>query len=272
MDVNNATVMPKSLADAQSLVDTVNNFAEELRMAGLVQRDFLPTSMPDCDKFDWGTVFIPAEWVSGDIYDVSRIDEDHVGFYVADVVGHGMPAALLTMFLKQALIMRQTTGNSYEIFPPSEVLRNLNLRITEQKLSGNQFATCCCCLMNIKTLELTYSRAGHPYPVLLRKGMPPQQLESQGSLLGIFEQAVYEQNTIQLEEGDKLIIYSDGAEPYIGAFDDSSGFGFTSRFKDLAKLDMKGFTANFNEIIHDQKVNPSGCDDITMLGLEIKEK
>ena len=63
----------------------------------------------------------PTAWVSGDIYDITRLDEEHVGFYVADVVGHGIPAALLTIFLKQAMIMRETVGGSYKIYSPSDV-------------------------------------------------------------------------------------------------------------------------------------------------------
>ena len=107
----------KNSVNAQALAD---NLAEQLRMAGLVQRDFLPTKLPNCDQLQWATTFWPAEWVSGDIYDVARLDEQHIGFYIADVVGHGMPAALLTIFLKQTLIMRETTGNKYRIFSPAQ--------------------------------------------------------------------------------------------------------------------------------------------------------
>ena len=112
--------------------------------------------------------------MSGDIYDVARVDEKHIGFYIADVDGHGMPAALLTMYLKQAIMMRETTGNSYRVFQPEKVLAKLNLRMTEQKLSGNQFVTCCYCLLNIETLELTFARGGHPYPILIRSGCHSQ--------------------------------------------------------------------------------------------------
>ncbi|MHC4293446.1 MAG: PP2C family protein-serine/threonine phosphatase [Planctomycetota bacterium] len=105
--------LTQQLCVTETLVD---NLAEQLRLAGSVQRDFLPTSLPEGEKVKWANVFLPAEWVSGDIYDVIRIDENHIGFYIADVVGHGIPAALLTIFLKQALIMRQTVDNSYHIF------------------------------------------------------------------------------------------------------------------------------------------------------------
>ena len=212
---------------------------------------------------------MPAEWVSGDIYDVTRVDEEHIGFYIADVVGHGIPAAILTIFLKQALVMRQTIGNSYVIFPPAEVMKNLNVRITGQKLSGYQFATCCYCLLNTRTLRLTYSRAGHPYPVLLRGGSQPKQLQIQGPLLGIFKKAEYTQQSIQLQPGDKLVLYSDGAEPFIGTFDERVGFSFREQFINIIDLPVVEMVEKFNTFTQNETIDPAEVDDVTMLGLEI---
>jgi sigma-B regulation protein RsbU (phosphoserine phosphatase) len=257
------------LADQLNITEAlVENLSEQLRLAGLVQRDFLPAHLPNTDRIKWATNFLPAEWVSGDIYDIARLDEKNIGFYVADVVGHSMPAALLTMFLKQALVMRQTIGDHYQIFQPSDVMKNLNLRMTGQKLSGYQFATCCYCLLDVETLTMTYSRAGHPYPLLIRDGKP-QQLEIRGSLLGVFEQAMYVQQTAQLQAGDKLIIYSDGAEPFIGAFDDKKGFLFTDDFMQLLKYPVNELLDRFNLLTQKQPIQPSEVDDITLIGLEI---
>lgn len=253
--------MTKALAD---------NLAEQLRLAGLVQQDFLPTRLPNSDQVRWATIFLPAEWVSGDIYDVVRIDEQHIGFYVADVVGHGMPAALLTIFLKQALVMRETVGNNYRLFSPAEVVKNLNVRMAAQKLSGYQFATCCYCLLNTKTLQLTYARAGHPYPILIRSGQPLEQLEVRGSLLGIFEQAEYIQQTVQLQPGDKLLLYSDGAEPFIGRFDEKGRFNFGDEFHKIRDLSIVEIVDALNARVQSQELEPAEVDDITVMGLEIR--
>ena len=247
----------------------VDNLAEQLRLAGLVQQDFLPTRLPNCDGLRWATIFLPAEWVSGDIYDIARIDEQHIGFYVADVVGHGIPAALLTIFLKQALVMRETTESTYRIFSPAEVMKNLNVRMAAQKLSGYQFATCCYCLLNIKTLQLTYARAGHPYPVFIRGQEQPQQLEIRGSLLGVFEQSEYIQQTIQLQPGDKLLLYSDGIEPFIASFDDLTGFNFNEKFHEIKDLPILEMFDSLNTLAQNQKIEPSQLDDITAVGFEV---
>jgi len=266
LHTNNHTGLAEQLAAIEQFVDTLS---EELHMAGLVQRDFLPTHLPNTKGLSWAVTFMPVEWVSGDIYDIARIDEEHIGFYVADAVGHAMPAALLTMFIKQALVMRETIGNRHRVFSPVEVISALNARMTAQKLSGHQFATCCYCLLNVKTLELTYARAGHPYPILLRPDQEPQQLELRGALLGIFENSEYLQSTIQLESGDRLLIYSDGAEPFIGTFDELTGFCFSEEFLQIKDLPLSEMMDKFGEIARTKKIAQSEIDDVTALVLEI---
>jgi sigma-B regulation protein RsbU (phosphoserine phosphatase) len=262
----NVSDVTQQLCVTETLVD---NLAEQLRLAGAVQRDFLPTSLPDCEKANWANVFLPAEWVSGDIYDVVRIDENHVGFYIADVVGHGVPAALLTIFLKQALIMRQTEGKNYHVFSPVEVMKRLNTRMTKQKFSGYQFATCCYCLLNTQSLELTYSRAGHPYPIHITADGSPKQLEIEGPLLGIFPDAEYTQDTVQLNPGEKLLLYSDGAEPIIGDFNDKTGFNFTREFYQLKNLSIIEVMDRLNKLALDRRIDMSELDDITLVGFEL---
>ena len=264
------TIYKNKLAEQLSMTGAlVDNLTEQLRLAGLVQQDFLPTQLPNTDTIKWATVFLPAEWVSGDIYNIVRIDENHIGFYVADVVGHGMPAALLTIFLKQALVMRATVNNTYHIFSPADVMKNLNKRMSSQKLSGYQFATCCYCLLNIETLELSYARAGHPYPIFLRQGEQPRQLEVRGSLLGVFKDADYTDDKIQLQPGDKILLYSDGAETFIGSFDDLTGFHFTNEFRELKDLPIVEMMDRFNTLAQNQTIDPSEVDDITAIGFEV---
>ena len=139
-----------------------------------------------------------------------------------------------------------------------------------QKLSGYQFATCCYCLLNTETLELTYCRAGHPYPILIRPGEGPQRLEIKGSLLGIFGQSEYIQQTVQLQPGDKLLLYSDGAEPFICSYDDNADFHLSEEFSNIMNLPIVEMKDRFRELTQDQKIDPAEVDDITMVGFEIR--
>ncbi len=250
--------------------DALDNLTEQLRLAGLVQRDFLPARLPDCNEAQWAVSFTPAEWVSGDIYDVARIDEQHIGFYLADAVGHSMPAALLTIFIKQAMAMRETIGNKYRIFTPAEVVKNLNLKMLGQKLSGYQFATCCYCLLNIWTRHLTFARAGHPYPILFHRGQPPQQLQTRGSLLGVFDNAEFVQHTVQLEAGDRLLLYSDGAESVIGRNIGSEQFRFTDELLAMNDASITEIVDKLTELAKNRPLDPAEVDDMTLLGLEIR--
>ena len=255
--------------DQNNLAAIAEEMASQLQMAGRVQKDFLPAELPNTEHLRWSAVFMPADWVSGDIYDVARLDENHIAFYIADAVGHSMPAALLTIFLKQAIVMRQTIGSEYEIFSPAEVMTNLNHRIIQQHFSGCQFVTCCYCLLNTDTFEFTYARAGHPYPILIRNGCGPEQLQIRGPLLGIFENSEFAQETIQLNPSDKLILYSDGAEPLIGTSRDGESFDYSADFLRLKDTDAEQFMSEFEVIAMNNKDSLPEIDDITALTLQI---
>jgi len=201
---------------------------EEMRLAARLQRDFLPRRLPEVGCVRFAVLYRPLGWVSGDIYDVARLDETHVGFYVADAVGHGMPAALLTMFIKQALRTKRIAGHSYEILPPEVSLAQLNEAICEQNLSSCQFCTAVYCVLDVKTLSLTCARAGHPEPLLLRADGSRQSLAASGSLLGVFAEERYEPLTVPLAPGDRLVLYSDGVEDAL-----ADRPGDRSRFADM---------------------------------------
>jgi phosphoserine phosphatase RsbU/P len=264
-----AQILPKVENDNANKALMADMMAEQLKMAGRVQRDFLPSHLPNTNKIHWATLFKPAEWVSGDIYDIARLDETHIGFYIADAVGHSLPAALLTIFLKHEMVMRETIDNTYRIFEPIEVIQNLNRRMTQQKLSGCQFATCCYCLLNMDTLKLSFARGGHPYPVLMNRDGQIRQLQLRGPLLGIFEQAEYLQDSVQLEKGDKLFLYSDGIEPLVGKFDSNAGFIFTEEFKSIRSMPVKEALEAINTMVEAKTFTAAEADDITVVGMEI---
>ena len=245
-----------------------SDMSEQMKIASQVQRDFLPKILPNSEKFLWSTFYQPADWVSGDIYDVQRLDEKHIGFYIADAMGHSVPAALLTIFIKQAMVMRQTYGNTYEIFQPAEVIAKLNEKMFSQGLSGCSFATVCYCLLNIEKNTLTYARGGHPYPVLVRNG-EPMQLECKGGLVGVFDSNTFEQETIQLEHSDKIFLYSDGAEAVVGGCHDSARFEFCDDFMRISKLTIDDMVTQFGRLAAEGDIDQAHIDDITAVGLEI---
>ena len=90
-----------------------------------------------------------------------------------------------------------------------------------------------------------------------------------GSLLGIFKESEYIQQTVQLRSGDKLLLYSDGAEPCIGSFDEAAGFRFSDEFCGIKDLPLVEMFDKFNTLAQNKEIDPAEVDDITAVGLEI---
>ncbi len=188
---------------------------EELRMAVKIQREFLPKQLPEPNGFGFDVLWRPASYVSGDIYDVVRLDEHHVGVFIADAVGHGVPAALVSIFIKQSLQTRQITpgiGKGYRVLPPGEALAGLNRAMIELDAGSASLGTAAYGVIDTRTQRLTIARAGHPAPLLLRGNGETQWLEPDGAMLGIFPEEVFEELVIDLDDGDRFLLYSDGFE------------------------------------------------------------
>ncbi|MCG8409383.1 MAG: serine/threonine-protein phosphatase [Phycisphaerales bacterium] len=185
----------------------------ELQLASRLQRDFLPKSLPHRGPFRFETMFRPCSWVSGDIFDIFRLDEKHWGFYLADAVGHGVAAGLLTMYIKYAIRPKRILRNGYELVPPSEVLRHLNDLLIAQGLPDSQFISGWYGMINAETLELKYAVAGHPPALFIDGEGDIRELHGDGCLLGINAGETFSDETISLDPGHRVLVYSDGLEP-----------------------------------------------------------
>ena len=244
---------------------------DELRLAARLQQDFLPKTLPQLGKVRFHTLFRPAGYVSGDLYDVMRLDERHVGFYIADAVGHGMPAALLTMFIKQALVTKEIMPGGYRLLKPSESMTRLNNSLVDQNLANATFATALYGMINVHTLEMTLACAGHPRPMLLRGDEPMQDIPTHGGLLGVFPEETYADLSIKLQPGDRLLIYTDGVEV---AFCEDASTGDPERWRqELAarrSLSSETLLAEFAECADKQSGSLEPKDDLTVILMEIE--
>ena len=243
---------------------------EEMQLAARLQRDFLPQKLPQVDGIEFAVIFRPASWVSGDIYDVSQLDEDHVGFYVADAMGHGLPAALMTMFIKRALVTKEIDGHSYRLIEPGEALGRLNRDLAGQELSNFQFATCCYGILNTRTLELRVACGGHPPPMQISQKGQVHELQVAGSLMGVFDDLDYATETFQLNPGDKLLIYSDGVEEGFVNEGPDKPLRFREEFGNLKHYDISAMCAKFVHVVEAQVGSLHPRDDMTILGVEIE--
>lgn len=190
----------------------VDRMHEELHLAAQAQREFLPAELPRLNGISVAALWRPAAYVSGDIYDVIRLDEDHLGIFIADAVGHGLSAALMTMVILQSLNTKEISGNTWRIVPPGEVLAHLNAQLIRHKGSPARFATGAYAVVDCRRRQMQIAGAGHPHPLLLRADGRVEALETHGGLLGVFNDETYDERTVELQVGDRLLLYSDGFE------------------------------------------------------------
>src|SRR5207247_10745740 len=114
---------------------------QELELARRLQVSFLPQRLPEVPPARFAVHYLLCGQVGGDFYDVFRLDENHVGFYVADAMGHGVPASLLTIFVKKGVRAKEVFGQQYRLVPPGEVLARLNKELIDLTLSEHPFIT-----------------------------------------------------------------------------------------------------------------------------------
>ena len=177
---------------------------KELETARKIQISILPFSVPQLAGLDIAARYIPMTAVAGDFYDFIVVDEKHLGILVADVSGHGMPAALIASMLKIALAAEMANAAD-----PAQVLSGLN-----QTLCGkfqHHFITAAYLFVDMLKGTLTYAGAGHP-PLLLwsQSSEGVRDVVENGLFLGKFPWATYTSRELPLNAGDWCLLYTDG--------------------------------------------------------------
>jgi len=197
----------------------------ELRVARNIQNRLLPQrfpAFPDRREFDLYAVNDPVRTVAGDFYDYFLVDDSTLAVCIADVSGKGVPASLfmaVTSTLVRNLAPRCDT--------PGQVLFEANRQLLRDS-EGAMFVTLLLGFYNIHTGEMRYANAAHPLPYLLAANQPPKQVgRSTGTVLGMVDDAGFEDDVTVIEPGSSLVFYTDGvpeARGPGGRFLDDEGF------------------------------------------------
>jgi len=199
-----------------SLSGQIAHLHDELSLASAIQRGLIPT-LPPSTSMQFGVVYRPAGYVSGDIFGVTALSDRRTGFFLADAVGHGVPAALLTMLIHRSMRFDAGRRRDEGEAGPADLLRRLNSELLNCKSTSQLFATAVCGIIDDQTLEVTLACAGHPSPVCLKPSGEVESIDEGGPLLGVFPDDDYPEARFRLTPGETLLIYSDGLEM---AFDD----------------------------------------------------
>jgi serine phosphatase RsbU (regulator of sigma subunit) len=237
----------------------------ELELASRIQSSFLPQSLPELPQVRFAVEYRPIGHVGGDFYDVFRLDERHIGFYVADAMGHGVGASLLTIFVKRGVRGKEIIGQNYRLVPPDEVLQRLNHDFLDQALSDAPFITMLYGLFDFGSGMLQFSRAGHPYPLYVPREGPPQFQQMDGSLLGVFA-TKYSRRSQRMGPGDKILFFTDAIDT--ARFGDCpagtpSLLAAVERFRELPAKEF------VQRLAIDLFLQEKQTDDLTLLVMEV---
>jgi len=218
------------IQQSKDLERQLTSLTYDLDMAARIQQKILKQDFPvyqDDPRFDIFAHMMAAKHVGGDFYDFFKIDNDHLAFFIGDVAGKGIPAAI---YMAVCRTMLKSIGS--EVIDPAECIFKVNnMLIPESDITT--FVTVFYGLLNIKTGELSYCNGGHNLPYLQSAGGEVTELKDVGGLLlGKFDDAPYEKHSIQLKPGDTIMTFTDGVTE---AEDEDGGFFDEERVEDYLR-------------------------------------
>jgi len=254
----------------EQLAQQLHTIQKELETARQIQLSILPSEVPKLEGLDIAARYIPMTSVAGDFYDFIIVDEKHLGILVADVSGHGMPAALIASMLKIALAAEVPHAAD-----PAQVLSGLN-----QALCGkfqHHYVTAAYLFLDMAKGTLTYAAAGHP-PMLSWGTSSPgvRGIEENGLFLGKFPWATYSSVELPFSAGDWFLLYSDG----IPETENHSEVEFgTERFRRFLATQQSTSANQFADCLleevsrwADRSPGEEAEDDVTLVAIQVKGK
>ena len=189
------------------LIKKNEKMSKDLRFAKRLQNKILPIEGIYGDlKVEH--IYKPSEMLSGDMYDIYYIDKENIGIYICDVVGHGVTASMMTMFVRQTMRSIKDDG-----LTPSETLKELQRRFSVLYLDTEKYFTIFYGIYNIRTKEFKYTNAGHNcIPIKFNKKIGEiDYLKSTGFPISVvFSDANYKEKSLKLQDGDNILFYTDG--------------------------------------------------------------
>ena len=252
----------------EQLALQLQTIQKELETARQIQLSILPAEVPKLEGLDIAARYIPMTSVAGDFYDFIMVDEKHLGILIADVSGHGMPAALIASMLKIALAAQVPHAAD-----PAQVLSGLN-----QALCGkfqHHYVTAAYLFVDIAKGTLTYAGAGHP-PMLMwsPSSTGVRGVEENGLFLGKFPWATYSSLELPLSADDWCLLYTDGIPETANHAEIEFG---TERFREFLATGQSTSASQFADRLLEELSSWAARgageeldDDITLVAIHVK--
>ena len=262
--------LKKYIHDLARTTAVKERMQSELRLAHEMQQGILPKVFPPFSQAESIEIFArlePEKEVGGDYYDFFMIDEEHMGVVVADVCGTGVAAGLF-MMITRALLRNNAVGN----LSAADAISKINRLIIPDN-PKNMFVTMFYFVCNIKTGRVTFCNAGHHPPIMIKKDkvemLEPERGKGDGTIVGMFEDAVYTDSEIVLSPGESLILYTDGITECQNKVKEMFG---TERLVQIiganAQLPNKDICDKVFEGLSNYRADAEQNDDITILSFK----
>ncbi|MBI4978131.1 MAG: SpoIIE family protein phosphatase [Spirochaetes bacterium] len=237
-------------------------------VATAIQRNILPREFPRSDEIKFSAFYKPIEGVGGDYYDVIELDDNNMFVFIADVAGHGISSALITAMLKAAAV-----SYTHRYPAPKFLMERINSDLSQYVTSAH-FVTAVIAHINLETHTLTHVIAGHPRPLLMRK-KEVIVFEGNNPVIGQNKDTQFNEETIQLCGGDKLLFYTDGAVELSRERSKRDAYGAARLTESFMAHSVKDIIHTVDGVKNDMMAyGAAGTidDDLTLLGVEITRK
>jgi serine phosphatase RsbU (regulator of sigma subunit) len=254
----------EELKAAQAQIIEKERLEKELQVAFEIQTSILPQTLPELDGYDFGALMVPARAVGGDFYDIVPLSSNKVGIIIGDVADKGVPSAIFmaqTHALLYAMAIRDTT--------PTQVLEHVNellLKIGESSL----FVTVLYGVLDRKTNQFTYARAGHELPIIVTAdGQAEIAPYEQGQLMGILDDLILDEQIVTVPPKGLIMLYTDGVIDARHANGESFGM---QRLLDVVKQANTGSAQDrcdqLWQILCDFQSKDTQEDDVTIVAVK----
>lgn len=254
------------LKEAQTQLIEKERLERELQVAADIQLSILPDVLPDTEEFGFGARILPARQVGGDFYDIFELKDHRLGVLIGDVADKGVPSALF-MARAHALIMAEADIG----VTPAEVMNLVNTHITKLQKS-TQFVTVLYGILDLKTREFSYARAGHEPPLIMHAdGSVERMPHSPGMAIGLWEPVTLDEKTVKLSSGDTLILYTDGMTDCRNPKGESFGLErIKSKLSEFPKQNAQQICNTLLETLQTYQDGSKQDDDVTLVAVKAK--
>jgi sigma-B regulation protein RsbU (phosphoserine phosphatase) len=254
-----------------------NKLLEDLEYARGIQKSLLPAFLPDTEQISFSAVYLPTDRLSGDFYDIFQLDERHMGFYVCDVSGHGVPAAMLTVFLKQCVDnIVETDRFKGALSPPSVMLRQVYDAYNHSKFKDDVYIVLIYCIYDKVEKKLHCSSAGmNVMPLLEKADGDISKVEMKGFPICKLSEictAEFNDYDVRVQSGDRLYLYTDGLpEAHNSKGGNYSETRLVKLLNENRSMELSDMTSLISDDLVDFSEGKKLEDDVTLLAVEFRE-